>query len=133
LAGASRTVFASNGSSILDYRVAGQQTTNGLDKRFGAGQVNLYNSYKIIAGVERNSQQDGGAQYVSDAGFDYDPSFGGASGSNSSAYYDFPAGWTGQTLAASLVWNAEVDMEALRPFSPPHDHKPQAVTLHDSR
>ncbi len=78
-------------------------------------------------GANSNSLQDGGPQLVGPVGFDYDPSFGGAGGSNNTAEYDFIAGWTGQTLSASLVWNAKVDIDQLRTSQ----NKYNAVTLHN--
>jgi autotransporter-associated beta strand protein len=128
LAGASRMAFNSDGSAITNYRgEAAQQTANGLDSRFGAGQVNVYNSYHIIAGGEQNSVQEGGPLSVGAAGFDYDANFGGTAGSNNTADYEFTAGWTGQTLAASLVWNAKVDIDQLRTIA----NKANAVTLNN--
>lgn len=115
LAGASRLAFNSDGSSLDDYRAeASRQANNGLDKRFGAGQLNVHNSFSIAIEGEQNSQADGRNADVPPAGFDYDPHFGGANGSNSSGVYDFTAGWTGQTLTASLVWNARIDIEQVK-------------------
>ncbi len=128
LAGASRMAFNADGSAITSYRgETAQQTANGLDSRFGAGQVNVYNSYHIIAAGEQNSLQESGPLSVAASGFDYDPSFGGAAASNNTANYEFTAGWTGQTLSASLVWNAKVDIDQLRTIA----NKANAVTLHD--
>jgi autotransporter-associated beta strand protein len=128
LAGADRLVFNSDRTTILDYRDPSYQTANGMDTRFGAGQLNVYNSYGIIAGGEQNALQEGGPASVGPAGFDYDSKFGGAAGSNNTATYDFTSGWTGQTLAASLVWNAKVDIDQLRTSA---YNKASAVTLHD--
>ena len=128
LAGASRTAFNADGSAITNYRgEAAQQAANGLDARFGAGQVNVYNSYHIVAAGEQDSLQESGPLSVAASGFDYDASFGGAAGSNNIANYEFTAGWTGQTLSASLVWNAKVDIDQLRTIAT----KANAVTLHD--
>ncbi|MDZ4819541.1 MAG: S8 family serine peptidase, partial [Planctomycetota bacterium] len=101
LAGASRQAFNSDGSIIYGYRgAASTESDNGLDTRYGAGQVNLQNSYFILAAGEQKSLQDGGRALNSADGFHYDANFGGANGSNSTATYDFVAGWTGQTLTA---------------------------------
>ena len=44
------------GADITDYRALPvNQTINGLDKRFGAGQVNIYNSFHIVAAGEQGS------------------------------------------------------------------------------
>ena len=100
-------------ANITDYRSSGHQTSNGLDDRFGAGQVNILHSYQIIAAGEQNSLEDGGTNQggiVSD-GFDYDTSFGGNDGSNTTATYKFSAN-TDLKLSASLVWNLGVSNNA---------------------
>jgi hypothetical protein len=111
LAGADRlTQNTSTIANITDYRVdATNQTSNGLDARFGAGQVNVYNSYHIVAAGEQNSSQDGGAGSTGIAtfGFDYDPSFGGEN--NNVASYYFTTGATPEILSASLVWHIYID------------------------
>ena len=97
-------------ANITGYRSSGHQTSNGLDDRFGAGQLNVLHSYQIIAAGEQNSQEDGGgnAGAIGLNGFDYDASFGGAgfggSNSNSTATYNFIAD-ADLNLSASLVWN----------------------------
>ena len=51
MAGASRFTFnTSTTANVEDYRVAAaNQTDNGLDWRYGAGQLNINNSYNILA------------------------------------------------------------------------------------
>lgn len=110
MAGAERvTVNSFATANITDYRSSGHQTSNGLDDRFGAGQLNVLNSYEIIAAGEQNSQEDGGgnAGAIGLNGFDYDASFGGSSGSNRIATYNFIAD-ADLNLSASLVWNLGV-------------------------
>jgi len=110
LAGADRaTDNTSTSANIVDYRSSGHQTSNGLDDRFGAGQLNILHSYQIIAAGEQNSLQDGGSNNGAIAlhGFDYDPSFGGSAGSNRTATYKFNAD-EDLNLSASLVWNLGV-------------------------
>jgi hypothetical protein len=111
MAGADRvTNNLSTSANITDYRAnAANQTTNGLDTRFGAGQVNIQNSYHILAGGEQNSLQDSGAGSILWNGFDYDPAFGGAGGSNDAASYTFTADATHNWLTASLVWNIDIN------------------------
>jgi len=84
-------------------------TANGLNNIYGAGQLNIYNSYHIIAAGEQNSREDfsSGGGAISALGFDYDPYFGGLSGSNKTGSYIFTASTDG-TLSASLVWNLNV-------------------------
>ncbi|NOT10810.1 MAG: hypothetical protein HOP23_03085 [Methylococcaceae bacterium] len=96
-------------ANITDYRSSGHQTSNGLDDRFGAGQINILHSYQIIAAGEQNSLQDGGsnAGAIANYGFDYDAAFGGSAGANRTATYAFNA-TADMTLTAALVWNLGV-------------------------
>ncbi len=85
-------------------------TDNGLNNVYGAGQLNIYNSYHIIAAGEQNSREDlpAGNGEIKAVGFDYDPQFGGLNGnSNRTGSYVFTALTTG-SLSASLVWNLTV-------------------------
>jgi hypothetical protein len=89
------------------------QTANGLDERYGAGQLNIYNSYHIIAAGEQNSLEDGGSGNIGRYGFDYDPYFGGLSdgsnNSNTTGSYKFHISSGTGTLTASPVWNLKID------------------------
>ena len=112
MAGADRYTDNDIEANITDYRAdAGDRTDNGLDIRFGAGQVNIFNSYHIIAGGEQNSFEDleNTDGEINLAGFDYDPSFGGLAGSNSKASYYFTTEEEDLMLTASLVWNIAID------------------------
>lgn len=112
MAGADRlTINGSGVANITDYRVdLANQAVNGLDARFGAGQINVYNSYHIIAAGEQNSNEDdgSGAGNIGVYGFDYDPSFG-PNGSNNIASYYFSTGTDPKILLASLSWNIDID------------------------
>jgi hypothetical protein len=96
---------------ITDYRAAlANQSANGLDVRFGAGQVNIYNSFHILMAGEQNSLEDGGGG-IGSHGFDYDPAFGGAGngrGSNVKGSYTFSTGTSPVMLTAALGWNVDV-------------------------
>ncbi|MGB5442783.1 MAG: dockerin type I repeat-containing protein, partial [Gammaproteobacteria bacterium] len=97
--------------NISDYRVdPAYQSTNGLDIRYGAGQLNIYNSFHILSAGEQNSAEDyslgGGA--IGSYGFDYDPSFGGSAGSNSTGSYAFSTGANPVMLTATLAWNIKI-------------------------
>lgn len=115
MAGALRQISGTDGRSITTYRVnVANRTVNGLDNRYGAGMMNAYNSYKIIDAGEDNSREDGLSVTgqatlgeIGQYGFDYDPSFGGAGGSNSVATYTFQATAAGE-FAATLAWNVNV-------------------------
>lgn len=112
MAGADRQTHNASGANIADYRLSPtNQTSNGLDNRFGAGQVNIFNSYHVIAAGEQNSSEDGGAASgtIAANGFDYDPHFGGAGGSNSTATYRFfTTPGQDSVFSASLVWNINI-------------------------
>ena len=95
-------------NNIIDYRVDQKyHTDNGLDVRYGAGQLNIFNSYKIISAGEQNSKEDDPASdgVIVDYGFDYDPSFGGK---HTTASYYFTTDTKPGTLLASLVWNVNI-------------------------
>jgi hypothetical protein len=106
MAGADRqTANTSTTADITDYRSAGHETVNGLDSRYGAGQVNIANSYHILAGGEQASAQEGGSDITS-RGFDYG-TIGGLNGTGRAASYFFNT-TEDVTLFASLVWNLSV-------------------------
>ena len=112
MAGADRvTNNQSTAANIIDYRGAPtNQGANGLDSRFGAGQVNILNSYQIIAAGEQDSMEDDpGAGSIFWNGFDFDDSFGGLAGSNTTATYAFTADSNHNWVAAALVWNIDID------------------------
>lgn len=115
---------------ITDYRVdPANQSANGLDVRFGAGQLNIYNSFHILTAGEQNSAEDDatGGGSIGANGFDYDPSFGGAGkgrGSNETGSYTFSTGASPVILTAALVWNIKVANGRGNSF-------PGAATLHD--
>lgn len=108
MAGADRqTDNSSTSANISDYRSNGHTTANGLDDRFGAGQLNILHSYQIVAGGEQDSLEDGGSGAIGSFGFDYDAAFGGSQSSNAVATYTFNAA-EDLNFTASLVWNLGV-------------------------
>lgn len=96
---------------IDDYRTdVANQTANGLDSRYGAGQLNVYNNYQIMAAGEQDSVEDGGSETVAVMGYDYDEAFGGAEGTNAHASYVLDTIMDDkQQLTASLVWNIDIE------------------------
>jgi hypothetical protein len=104
MAGADRT------SPRLSYGYT-VDTNNGLNSRYGAGELNIYQSYHILAAGEQNSAEDdpGTGGLIGPAGFDYDPQFGGASGSNQEGSYYFSTDLSDSTLTASLVWHIYIN------------------------
>jgi len=111
MAGADRVTHNSTPypTNLAGYRgTVSNQTANGLDRRYGAGQLNIRNSYWIIAGGEQSSTQDGNmAPTVGSRGFDYDPGFGG-NGTNATATYPLPVANYPRLLTASLAWNLDI-------------------------
>jgi len=114
MAGADRATSNSYPSpdpaNISNYRVnPADRTANGLDRRFGAGQLSIYNSYYILLAGEQDSLEDNGVGTVTDFGFDYDPAFGGSNGSNDAGTYFFSTGAEVAEFFATLAWNIEID------------------------
>lgn len=112
MAGADRYTHNIGTGQIRDYRAnPADRTENGLDARYGAGQVNAANSYAIVAAGEQNSLEDApvGEGHIGHAGFDYDPAFGGASGSNRTATYRVHGDSEHTLLRVSLVWNLRLE------------------------
>lgn len=111
MAGADReTENLSTTAQIIDYRASGYATANGLDSRYGAGQINVAASHQIIAGGEHEagSLLCGTAAQMC-AGFDYVEHFGGAYGSATELHYSFTATDDRNQLSASLAWDLDVD------------------------
>jgi hypothetical protein len=111
MAGALRHTLNAGTADILDYRrLPEQRSSNGLDTRYGAGQLHVGNSYGILAAGEQNSLQDepDAAGRIGRQGFDYDPRFGGGSGTNTIGTYLLPVLEQPAMLAAALVWNLRI-------------------------
>ena len=106
MAGADRAVDNVVGADLTDYVI---DTSNNLDLDYGAGQVNVFHSYNILAAGEHDSDQDlGGSVDIGSLGWDYDANFGGDSSTNDRGSYFFTAANTGDVLHATLAWNIAV-------------------------
>ena len=111
MAGADRVASNDDGTSVSDYRGSlDRRTDNGLDRRYGAGQLNVLNSYAILSGGEQRSSEDSPKRRAAVAwyGFDFDSDFGGAGGSNALATYRFTADSSRRWLTATLAWNVTI-------------------------
>ncbi|MBI1367665.1 MAG: hypothetical protein GC162_03325 [Planctomycetes bacterium] len=98
-------------------------TANNLDSQYGAGLVNIYNSYHILVAGEQDSDQDDGAGSGAidyHHGFDYDAHFGAAANNDTGSYY-FTTGNELATFFVTLAWNVNVDMANLTGGSPDPD------------
>ncbi len=111
MAGADRITHNTSATDIADYRSASNRSDNGLDLRYGAGQLNIDHSFGIITAGEQNSLEDQPSHngLIDRQGFDYDPAFGGLNGSNSIATYSFVADGDHRRLYASLVWHIDIN------------------------
>ncbi len=109
MAGADRRTSNSGNADIIDYRSdEANIAPNGLDSRYGAGQVNIYQSYHIIAAGEQNSYDDDPDNDRGDiglSGFDYDPCFGGEDDCNNTGSYYFCTDSEHIRLVVNLSWN----------------------------
>ena len=91
-------------------------TANGLNNVYGAGQLNIYNSYHIIAAGEQNSRED-----FQEAAGKSKPwglttiLLWGLKRQQQTGSYVFKALTTG-SLSASLVWNLNVTGETASGF-----------------
>lgn len=95
MAGASRTTRNSSHGDIAGYRdTAENQMQNGLDRRYGAGQVNVYNSWEILTAGEQEV-------VLLPCGFDYEPVLAVGEVRD----YQLPAFSAGGQLAATVSWN----------------------------
>ncbi|NNC54240.1 MAG: hypothetical protein HKO07_00805, partial [Pseudomonadales bacterium] len=110
MAGASRvTINTTAFGDIVGYRAQpANQTDNGLDWRYGAGQLNIFDSYHILAAGEKPSLEEGGTNNIGFTGFDHDNKFGGSQGSNTTATYDLGTTNEAIDLQVALVWHLDV-------------------------
>ena len=59
MAGADRITSNPVSANITDYRaIVANQTSNGLDRRFGAGQLDIFTSYEMLLAGEQQSLED---------------------------------------------------------------------------
>jgi hypothetical protein len=97
MAGADRvTNNISTSANVTDYGDPAYATENGLDTRYGAGQVDVCNSYNIIAAGQQ------GPGVINTYGFDYHP----ASSDTATEDYTFTGHYG---VAATLAWNIHID------------------------
>jgi hypothetical protein len=120
MAGADRITHNTTSANLSGYRGApANRTANGLDRRYGAGQLDIRNSYRILAAGEQASTEDGNpASAVPALGFDFDPHFGGAAGSNATATYPLAVQATPSVLSATLAWSLDVAGGGAGDFDP---------------
>jgi hypothetical protein len=106
MAGASRQAItdANNGHT---YAV---NSTNGLDSKFGAGQLDVYQSYHILAAGEHDAVERSNNQDIKLYGFDYEPNFV----ANQTRTYRFSVDEVTREFAATLSWNVDIDLQLVQ-------------------
>ena len=107
MAGAERETNNSQDSDIQDYGAVPSQ--NGLDYRYGAGQLNVLNSYQILTGANQAAGSE-----INDQGYDFVEDFGLSGQTN---IYPFNTSSQGAELFVSLVWNLNLNLQG-GPFNP---------------
>ncbi len=92
------------------------RTDNGLDLRYGAGVLNVLNSYAILAGGEWTDEENRGDEpgAVPPAGFHYNAAFGGLEGTASEATYRMRAPEGARHLKVCLAWNVRINRDEAR-------------------
>ncbi|MEX0586128.1 MAG: dockerin type I domain-containing protein, partial [Pirellulales bacterium] len=101
MAGADRQAITNFGTHT--YAV---NTANGLNDRYGAGQLDVYQSYHILAGGEQDPREAGNLADISLYGWDYEAAFS----ANTTKTYRFTIDHAQRTFAASLIWNVDIDL-----------------------
>lgn len=93
------------GATKEEFPSWGHTPTQPLDSKFGAGELNVYNSYLIQSGGNDAGSLAEPTSPVGIDGWDYRNSTEGTP-----LYYDFevPVGSTAKELSIVLAWNAEV-------------------------
>ncbi|MGC4006494.1 MAG: autotransporter-associated beta strand repeat-containing protein [Pirellulales bacterium] len=115
MAGADRWYVDTTGPALIDYRIdALNQTTNGLDRRVGAGQLNVRNSWNILAGGLQHSRENGNTLDLKATGFDYRYDAPLIAETDAKGTYEFVGAFTGQEFSATLAWNAKVNMTLVK-------------------
>jgi hypothetical protein len=118
MAGADRSTDNGVSANIDDYRGKAEfRTGNGLDRRYGAGQINIANSYAIISAWRHGAagSNTGQVRPIGAEGFDNVRHFGGARGTPRELDYAFDVTGRHPQLAVALVWQLDVRPDAIGP------------------
>lgn len=119
LAGATKSEFA-------DWD---RTTTRPLDDIYGAGELNVYNSYRILAGGEADGSTSEPTSFSPLEAFDYNPSIS----PTAPVYYDFFLPNGGVDLSVVLDWNIDViDQDNGGTFVPTTSLADMSLRLYDS-
>ncbi|HEX6964072.1 MAG TPA: dockerin type I domain-containing protein [Lacipirellula sp.] len=137
------TADASNNEVIKSMLLAGatknefptwsRTAAQPLDDTYGAGELNIYNSYLIQLGGRHAGTTNAPTSAAPSYGWDYQDHK--SSPSTGDIFYNFevPAGSTAQELSVALSWNAEVtDADAGTGFAPSHSLQNLDLRFYDS-
>jgi hypothetical protein len=135
LAGATKTEFASFVEPVGGApNPWGRTATQPLDDIFGAGELNIYNSYLMTVGGQHAGITAPPASAVKSHGWDYQNRK--ADGAVGDIYYNFivPGGSTAQELSIILSWNVKVTDTNPSPsvFTPSESLQNLDLTLYNS-
>ena len=78
--------------------------TRPIDDTFGFGEVNLYNSYRMLQGGETNSSPGQPSSAASLLGWDYEP----AMGVNDSRFYTLVVTQPADEISIALAWDIDI-------------------------
>jgi hypothetical protein len=133
LAGATKSEFdgfIDPVSSLVNSWV--RTPTQPLDDLFGAGELNIYNSYLAHLGGQQPGSESEPAESVGSYGWDYQDFKANAAVGD--VYYNFeiPAGSTAKELSIILAWNAEITDTPASGFTPSESLQNLDLRFYDS-
>lgn len=105
--------------------------TRPLDEVFGAGELNVYNSYQILQGGETDGADGDPTVTVTGSGWDYEEEILGGD----EKFYEFvvPENMKFDDLSIILTWNMEItDLDATAVFDPSESLADMNLELFDS-
>lgn len=121
-----------SGATKDEFASWDRTTTRPLDEVFGAGQVNIYNSYQILQGGEQDGSVTDPLSAVSENGWDYEEEL--VAGQD--LFYEFhvPSMEVMEELSIILTWNMEItDTDAdVNVFNPVESLADMNLEFYDS-
>jgi hypothetical protein len=117
------------GATKNEFTAWDRTTTRPLDEVFGAGEANVYNSYRILAGGEFGGSTGEPVAAAPNEAWDY----GSAAGLAAPIYYDLVVDVAAKDLSVILDWNIDViDQDAGTDFIPLTELANMDLRLYDS-
>ncbi len=114
------------GATKDEFPTWANTTTRPLDLRFGAGEVNIYNSFHILAAKEQNGSLTIPGNAITFRGWDY----GEALAAGNTMFYDFHALSEIGELSLVLTWNPIIlDLDPGPMFDPSFDLPNMSLSL----